>query len=534
MQPHTPKQILCGSNARKRILYGAQMLAKTTAATYGPHGRNCILDRMAGLLATKDGVTVAREVALQDPLANVGCQILKEACVQVNNQAGDGTTSTAVITAEILRQGHKLVSAGHDPMSLSKGINAAAEMALSIIPDLAAAVEDQEVLEQVALIASNGDIAVSTAMAEAVMAAGEHGTVTIEDGNSVGIELVYKDGMEVDNGVASKTFLGGEQERTLEGPLVACIGKALTKVEEVKDVMEVASQWPDRPLILIAEHIEGDALKMMTMNDQQGVMHCVALNAPGFQFRKKDYIKDIAALAGADYIDPDVEDITHWNAEWFGAFRRATVEDRKATFIAYEEATEMVEERCLEIEGEAMHAVSEFDRDRCNERRAKLIGGLVVMQVGGVTEVEMKERRARIEDSLNAVRAALESGVVPGAGTTYLFAAEYLRGVDQTGEDTAFRAGWYMFCDALEHPLRALARNAGQGTGDVLIHRVSKARQTDKTGWVGWDALKNDIRDLAEFPSIIDPTDVVCSVIRAASSSAAILLTVETGITDIP
>lgn len=525
-----------GTDARRHILEGAKILAQSVGVTYGPHGRTVILDRMAGLLATKDGVTVAREVELDHPIQNLGCQILKTACIKVNSDAGDGTTSTAIIAAALLEEGHKLVVSGFDPMQVARGIQAAAERAIEVIRSMGVPVEDQEILKRVAMIASNGDEAVSDALAEACMAVGKDGTITIEDGRSVGIELIYKEGMEIDRGVAATAFLGtSATERVMEGPLVAVIGASLKTVEDVQSVMEVASQWPQNHLLLFCEDISGDALKMMVMNDQQGVMHCVAVPAPGFHNRKKDYLRDLAALAGADYIDPSIGG-THqeWDPTWFGGFRQATIKEKSSVLVAYDEASETIEARIEEIRAELNNSSSEYDRDRCKERLAKLSGGLCIMAVGGFTEAEMKERRARIEDALGAVQAALAEGIVPGAGTSYLIAGDDL--LDEVPQDkgVAFAAGWKMTAKALQRPLRVLARNAGFD-GPEIVENVRKARHESRflssVRWVGWDARTHEIRDLARDPSIIDPVPVAVTVVRSAASVASTLLTIETSIT---
>lgn len=526
-----PKLILKGQEARQRLLHGAQVLAKAVSLTYGPCGRTVMLDRAAGLLATKDGVTVAREINLSDPVADLGCEILKVACVKVNDDAGDGTTSTAIIAAAVLEEGFKVIAANLDPMQVSRGVMAASRAAVSVIEDMAEPVESQELLERVAMIASNGDEVVSAKMAEACMAVGRDGTLTIEDGKSVGIELVFKEGMEIERGAASGVFLRNELERTLEAPLVAVIGATLKTVEDVQDIMEVASQWPKNHLLVFAEGIEGDALVTMTMNDSRDVMKCIAVPSPGFHTKKKDYLRDIAALAGADYIDPDMgSDFRSWDAEWFGSLRSATIRAKSSTLVAFDEASEVIQERIAVVRAEMAGMSSEYDIDRCNERIAKLSGGLCIMQVGGVTESEMRERRARIEDALGAVRAALEEGVIPGAGSSYLVASSVILACVPQEEDLSWQTGWKIMGKALQRPLWTLAENAGY-PGSATVHGLLEKLSDDETSpWLGWDANTGGLRDLTEEPQVIDPTAVVRSVIEASASVAATLLTVETSI----
>jgi chaperonin GroEL len=517
-----------GADARRRLLKGAALLAKCVGVTYGPGGRIVMLDRPHGLLATKDGVTVAREVEVEDPVANLGCLILKEACVKVNDDVGDGTTSTAIIAEAILREGQKVIAAGMSPIPVSRGVQAAAKTCTEVIQSLAIPVEVQAALERVAMIASNGDEEVSKKMAEAVMAVGKDGTLTIEDGNTVGIELEFKDGMEIDRGAASPHLLKGATERVIEGPLVAVIGKDLRTVEDIKDLMEVASQWPDHELLIIAQSIEGNALKTVVMNNEADVVRVVAVNSPGFHEKKKDILKDIAALTGADYIDPDLgHDLGAWDAEWFGGLRKATIRAKSAVFLAYDEAEELIEARIKEIKAGKRFAKSEYDTDKINERIARLSGGLCIMKVGGYTESEMKERRARIEDALGSVRAALRTGIVPGAGSTYMACSHQLAQVDVSEEDMDFQAGWNILTRALQRPLQVLAANAGHRSEYMADRLLDHFTETGDY-WMGWDAVTGSLRNLNEGDeAIIDPQAVAHSVIEAAVSTAGTLLTVE-------
>jgi len=520
-----------GAEARKRLLEGAKTLAKCVAVTYGPGGRVVMLDRAVGLLATKDGVTVAREIDVEDPVANLGCQILKTACIRVNDDVGDGTTSTAIVSAALLEEGQKVIAGGMAPIEILRGVQAAAQRCYEVIESLASPVEDQALLERVAMIASNGDVEVSQKMAEACMAVGNDGTLTIEDGNSVGIELQFKEGMEIDRGAASQHFLGTLNERVLEGPLVAVIGADLRTVDDVRGVMEVASQWPNHELLIIAQSIEGDALKTMLMNDTKDVMKCVGINSPGFHDRKKEILKDIAALTGADYAEPTLGyDLANWDPEWFGGLRKATVEAKKTVFVAYDEAEELVEERIKHLKAEKRHAKSEYDTDKLNERIAKLSGGLCIMQVGGYTETEMRERRARIEDALGSVRAALAEGVVPGAASAYHYCAAMLLLDLDAGEaegSMEFMTGWRILAKALQKPLEVIASNAGHPSAYTAQLLLDGYKSGEMSPWQGWDAETGGVRSLDEDPAVVDPVAVVRSVIEASTSAAGTLLTVE-------
>jgi len=520
------RQIATGTPARKRILEGALRLAKTTAVTYGPHGRTCILDRNPELLTTRDGVTVARSIDLLDPIENLGAQILKEACIKVNNKVGDGTTSVAILAAELLKHGHKLVAAGIDPNQLVRGMSAARDQALSVVEDLAVSIETQKDIERVAMLASNGDVEVAQNMAEACMAVGKNGTVTIEDGQGIDVTLEFKEGMDLDRGPVSHAFLKGDVERTQEGPLVAVINFTLESLEDIQDLLEVASQWPQRELLVIAQDVKGVALSTMIENDKQGIVRSVAVLAPGFAVRKAEYLQDIAALSGATFVDPIAGyDIRTWDANWFGAFRRVVYRHNTTLLTAYDEAREGLTQRILELRAQEQHCVSDYDRDRLQERLGKLSGGMAVLRVGAATEAEMKERRARVEDALAAVKASLKDGVVPGAGLTYLRAAMGLK--ECPGGNEGFVAGWNLVQSALSKPAEILATNGGHSGPAVL----DQLRSSEKDWW-GWDTLQGCYRDLIEDPPIIDPTLVALSVIQAAVSVASTLLTVEVSITE--
>jgi len=527
-----PKHIDFHQEARKKLLKGAQLLAKTTAVTYGPQGRTVMLDRAAGLMATKDGVTVAREVVLSDPVENLGAHTLMEACVRVNDQVGDGTTTAAILSAVLLEEAHRLVVAGYDPMHVSQGILKAADRAIDVIKGIAVPIGTQEELERVAFVASNEDSDVASSLAEACMAVGKDGTISIEDGHGIGVDLLLKDGMEIDKGVPP-AFLRdhGGVERTIEGPLVALIAAKLVTVQDIQHVLEESSQWPNNDLILLAYSIEGQALTTMLVNDAQQVVRSCGIQAPGFGPKQKDYLEDIAALSGATLVDPDLGmDWTGgFDPEWFGSFRKATLKAKSSLFLAYDEASGMVSERIQELRRQMQEASSDYDRDRISERMARLSGGLAILKVGGPTESVLKERRARVEDALGAVRAALEEGVVPGGGSAYLTASEYL---STEGKDLnqAEQGGWSAMAKALKSPLATLAHNAGE-EGPSVVHRTTKARRGDDSSWIGWDVMQRRLRDFSEDPLVLDPTPVATTAVEAAASVTATLITAEVSIT---
>lgn len=528
-----PRKVLFGARNRERLLQGVRIFSRTVCVTYGPAGRVAMLNRASGLLATKDGVTVAREINLRDPVANMACQTLKQACIQVNDEAGDGTTSAACIAAAILEEGCKLTVSGYNPILLARGIRKAADQVVNAMLDAAKPITTQDELVKVAFIASNGDTEVAEQLAEAVMAVGKNGTVSIEDGKGVETTLVFKEGLEIDRGALSMHFLGAETERVLEGPLVACIAATLRTTEDVLDLLGVASQFYPRPLLVFAEGIEGDALKTMVMNDTNADVdfECVGVMAPGFHDRKVDYLGDLAALSGADLIDPrQGGQWKTWDLEWFGALQEATIAHKRSTLVGYPECREIIGERIEWIRATAQHGTSDYDKDRVNERIAGLEGGLCIMQIGAYTEAALKEKRARVEDALGAVQGALEEGILPGGGIAYLIGHQALAECPYTEPEMVI--GWGILREALCFPLAVLAQNAGY-EGSSVLAQVLEARKGEPLSWIGWDALANEIRDFGADNSVIDPTRVAIAVIDAAVSAASTLLTSEVSISRI-
>lgn len=529
MKQRNPKQVVIGLPARKSLLSGALCLADTVAVTYGPHGRTVMLDRMAGLLTTKDGVTVAREIGLEDAIEDAGCKILREACIKVNDEAGDGTTTTAVLAAAILREGHRLIVAGHDPNQIVRGIRKAAEAVSELVESIAVPVKGEELLRQVAMVSCNGDEEVANALTEACMAVGKDGTVVIEPSERREITLVFKEGVEYPSGPSSPSFIGTDTERTMEDPLVAVIVGVLSSALDVIPVLEEASQFPRNELILIADSIEAEALATISMNDRQGVVRCVPFGGSGLGLQRRGPMEDIAALAGATLADKSVgNDHRAFSSEWFGSFRHAAITASKAVFTAHEEAHDGVQARIEKLKDEMASSVHEYDRDKLRERIAKLQGGMCILKVGGDTEAEIKERRARIEDALGAVQSALRHGVVPGGGSAYLWASTFDSVCDELDGDE--RVGGKVLLRALEAPLHRLASNAFK-KADAVVENVTDLMLTNNQPWAGWDGRQDVYRSFREDPMVIDPVLVTTSALRAAVSVASTLLTVEASIT---
>ena len=513
----TPKHIRHGLTARNPLLEGALALARAVAVTYGPHGRIALLDRFAGLLPTKDGVTVAREIQLEGPRA-LGADILKYSCIALNDKCGDGTTTAAIVSAALLREGHKRIVAGVEPRTVCNELQAASERAIEAIREMSVRADNQKDLDHVARIASNGDDDVARCLAEGAMAVGKDGTISIEDGYGTETVLEYKDGFECDARLASHHFQGPEGALKLEGALVAVVNQPIHQVTDVVSLLEEASQWPNNPLLIFAPSFSGMVNMTIGMNIKASNVTAYPVLAPGVHVQKVEYLKDIAAMAGAVFIDPEAgQSVRKWQPEWFGSLRRATVGMKSSLLEGYDEPDKQAarDARIRELEGLERTTTSEFDLDRIKERKAKLADGFVILRVGGITESAMKERRARVEDAFGAVRAALREGLVPGGGTVYLRAAEAL-----TGE--ARGTGGDILRKALQAPALMLAGNAGLDPHAVL-HQIAE----HDSPWGGLDARTGQVRDLSQDPKIVDPTAVAVEVVRAAVSVAVTLLTVE-------
>ena len=528
-----PRDIFFGLENRKRLLKGAMIFSKTITRTMGPKSGIVIMDRMAGLLATKDGVTVAREITLKDPVMNMGCQVLREACINVNDEAGDGTTTTACLATAILMEGHSLVVAGFEPMEMVRGLNKGAEFVREYLYSISADVDNKKSLQRVAMISSNHDKEIADTISEACLAVGKNGTVVIEDGHGLGLELDLTDGMEIDRGAVSSHFLDGLITREINNPLVAVIPKVLTRVSDVTSMLEVSSQWPDNDLLVICMGIEGEALKTMLVNHTKAIVKSCGVKAHGFGHRQTAYLEDMAVFSGSDIIDTTMGyDLSDFQAEWFGTFKKAYISDKKSVFMPIEEVGDQLQNRVLALKAELGGCKSEYDTDKLQERIAKLQGGFAVVRVGGYSEQGIKERRARIEDTLGAVQSALREGVVPGGGTAYYSASDLLNEYAQQFEGDT-KQGLLILVRALKAPLFQLSINSGT-VGEVVALRISQARELeedeDVRDWIGWDALTNEIRDLASGQMIIDPLTVSVSALMNSVSVSGVLLTCEASI----
>ena len=523
------KQIKYGDEARKLLENGVNVVADTVKITLGPKGRNVVLDKKFGApLITNDGVTIAKEIELEDPFENMGAQLVKEVSTKTNDVAGDGTTTAVVLAQAIVKEGLKNLAAGANPMILKKGISSAVETAVAKIQKISKPVESKLAISQVASI-SAGDEKIGELIANAMEIVGKDGVITVEEGKTMATELTTVEGMQFDRGYASAYMVTNTEkmEAILDNPYILITDKKVSSLQEILPVIEPIAQQGAR-LLIIAEDVEGDALAALIVNKLKGVLNCVAVKAPGFGDRRKAMLEDIAILTGGTVISSDLgyefKDVT---PDMLGRAAQVKVDKDNTTIIDGAGSAEDIKSRVASIKAQIAETTSDYDREKLQERLAKLAGGVAVINVGAATEVEMKEKKLRIEDALAATRAAVEEGIVPGGGVALLSTipelkklVESLQGDEKTGAAIVMKA--------IEEPVRQIANNAGFD-GSVVVNEILKAKKAN----YGFDALKNKYTDMVES-GIIDPTKVSRSVLQNAASVAATLLTTESIVTDIP
>jgi len=549
-------RISTGTSARQALLAGVAEMAKVVGVTYGPRGRTVMLDRVGGILSTKDGAAVAWEVEPENPVRRLGTRALQEACSKVNKVAGDGTTTTALLVHAILVECHKWVEAGANAALLAQDLQRVAEdldgadLWDILVPE---PVEHDGLLYDIAMNASHGDEEVSKAIVEALDMVGSQGMVSIEEGKGRGIELVPKNGLELKRGLESTHFLSEDGiSRKFDVALVALVDGELTKLADVQNIIEQATQFP-HPLVIVSRGCFGEALQVLCMNDKKlecnsGKFQCAVVRVPGHLDQQKAHLADLAALTGAKILDPAAgDDLASCNSEVLGSTQSCTLKLDTSTFVAFEDKYEGIERRVAELQVQKERATYSYDIEMLNERIAKLTNGFCLMRVGAATEVEIRERRGRIEDALNAVRCAVDGGVVPGGGISYLALSNFLSGSIGFSKDMASYGrqdlitaglGDRVLVEALQVPLRTLARNAGYEPS-VIVARVLKASCERGRGpcpsWkTGWDALTDEVRDFRQSPVIADPLEVVKAVVLTAISTASTLLTADVAITKAP
>ena len=523
------KQIKYGDEARKALETGVNVLADTVKITLGPKGRNVVLDKKFGApLITNDGVTIAKEIELNDPFENMGAQLVKEVSTKTNDVAGDGTTTAVVLAQAIVREGLKNLAAGANPIILKKGIEKAVDTTVEHVKGISKSVQSQKAIEQVASI-SAGDKEIGSLIAKAMEIVGKDGVITVEEGKSMHTELNTVEGMQFDRGYASAYMVTNtdKMEAVLDNPYILITDKKISSLQEILPVIEPLAQQGAR-LLIIAEDVEGDALAALIVNKLKGVFNSVAVKAPGFGDRRKEMLQDIAVLTGGQVISSDLgvefKDVT---TDMLGRAATVKIDKENTTIINGAGDAEAINARVASIKAQIAETKSDYDREKLQERLAKLAGGVAVISVGAATEVEMKEKKLRIDDALAATRAAVEEGYVPGGGSALLSAIPAVKKLVAT-LDGDEKTGACIILKALEEPIRQIAKNAGLD-GSVIVDKVISSKKAN----YGYDALNNKYCDMVES-GIIDPTKVTRSVLQNAASVAATLLTTESLVTDIP
>jgi chaperonin GroEL len=523
------KQILYSVEARSAIMRGVDQLAEAVKATLGPKGRNVVIDKKFGSpVSTKDGVTVAKEIELKDPFENMGAQMLREVASKTSDVAGDGTTTATVLAQAIFREGVKNVTAGGNPMDLKRGIDRAVETVVEEVKKLSRPTKDKKEIAQVGTISANNDPTIGDLIAEAMEKVGKDGVITVEEAKSMDTSLDIVEGMQFDRGYLSPYFVTDAErmEANLQDAYILLNEKKISNMRDLLPILEQIAKM-SKPLVVIAEDVEGEALATLVVNKLRGTLQCASVKAPGFGDRRKEMLRDIAVLTGGNVISDDLgiklENIT---LNDLGRAKRVTIDKDNTTIVEGAGATEDIEGRVKQIRTQVEETTSDYDREKLQERLAKLVGGVAVINVGAATESEMKEKKARVEDALNATRAAVEEGVVPGGGVAYLRSLPALEKLEAELEGDQ-RIGVRIVKRALEEPLRYIASNAG-AEGSIVVQRVRDLKTNE-----GYDAASDTYGDMLE-KGIIDPTKVTRSALQNAASIAGLLMTTEALVTELP
>jgi len=498
-------------------------------ATLGPKGRNVVIDKKFGSpVSTKDGVTVAKEIELKDPFENMGAQLLREVASKTSDVAGDGTTTATVLAQAIFREGVKNVTAGANPMDLKRGIDRAVEVVIEEIKKLSRPTKDKKEIAQVGTISANNDPTIGDLIAEAMEKVGKDGVITVEEAKSMETSLDIVEGMQFDRGYLSPYFVTNPErmETVIEDAYILLHEKKISNMRELLPILEQIAKM-NKPLLIIAEDIEGEALATLVVNKLRGTLQCAAVKAPGFGDRRKDMLRDIGVLTGGNVISEDLgiklENIT---LNDLGRARRVTIDKENTTIVEGAGSAEDIEGRVKQIRTQVEETTSDYDREKLQERLAKLVGGVAVINVGAATEAEMKEKKARVEDALNATRAAVEEGIIPGGGVAFIRALPALEKVEATLEGDQ-RIGVRIVRQALEYPLRYIASNAG-AEGSIVVQTVRNMKTNE-----GYDASDDTYGDMLS-KGIIDPTKVTRTALQNAASIAGLLMTTEALITELP
>ena len=518
------------AEARSAMLKGVDILANTVKTTLGPKGRNVVIDKSYGApRTTKDGVTVAKEIDLDDKFENMGAQMVKEVASKTNDEAGDGTTTATILAQAIVKEGCKYVTAGMNPMDVKRGIDAAVDQVKEKLISSAKKVKDSDEIAQVGTISANGDKEIGNMIAKAMQKVGNEGVITVEEAKGIETELDVVEGMQFDRGYLSPYFItnGDKMTTELENPLILLHEKKLTNLQPMVPLLEAVVQ-AGRPLMIISEDVEGEALATLVVNKLRGGLKVVAVKAPGFGDRRKAMLEDIAILTGGQVISEDLGiKLENVKLTDLGSAKRVKVDKENSTIVSGSGKKSDIEARCGSIKQQIEETTSDYDREKLQERLAKLAGGVAVIKVGGATEVEVKERKDRVEDALNATRAAVEEGIVVGGGCALLYASQDLdKVVKVKGDDQ--KAGVEIVKSALQSPIRQITKNAGVD-GSVIVGKLLEANKHTN----GYDAQTEQYVDMFK-EGIIDPVKVVRTALQDAASISGLLVTTEAMIADKP
>ena len=524
----TAKQVLFGNDARSRMVNGVNVLADAVKVTLGPKGRNVVLERaFGGPTITKDGVSVAKEVELKDKFENMGAQMVKEVASKTSDNAGDGTTTATVLAQAIVDEGMKYVAAGMSPMDLKRGIDKAVAAAIEQLHSLSKPTTTSKEVAQVGAISANSDHEIGDIIAEAMEKVGKEGVITVEDGKSLHNELEVVEGMQFDRGYLSPYFINNpdKQVALLENPYLLLVEKKISNIRDLLPILEQVAK-SGRPLLIIAEDIEGEALATLVVNSIRGVLKTVAVKAPGFGDRRKAMLEDIAILTGGTVISSDVGlTLEKATLAELGSAKKVEVNKESTTIIDGAGKEDQIEARVKQIRAQMEETSSDYDREKLQERVAKLAGGVALIKVCAATEVEMKEKKARVEDALHATRAAVEEGVVAGGGVALIRAKQAIKEIK--GDNPEQDAGIKIVLRAMEEPMRQIVRNAGDEPS-VVVDRVANGK-----GNFGFNAQTGEYGDMIEM-GVLDPTKVTRTALQNAASVASLILTTECMIADMP
>ena len=522
------KQLVFDEQARQALLRGVQKLSRAVVATLGPKGRNVVIDKKFGSpTVTKDGVTVAKEIELEDPYENMGAQMVREVASKTSDIAGDGTTTATVLAEAIYREGLKFVTAGANPIGIQRGITKAVEGAVAHLDKIAKKVKDKEEIKQVATVSANWDTTIGEIIADAMDKVGKDGTITVEEAKSIETTLEVVEGMQFDKGYLSPYFVTNAEtmEVKMEDPYILIFEKKISNLKDMLPLLEKAAR-SGKPLLIIAEEVEGEALATLVVNKLRGTLNVCAVKSPGFGDRRKAMCEDIAILTGAKFISEDLGvKLETVELSDLGKAKSIVIDKENTTIVEGGGKSSDIQGRVNQIRRQIEETTSDYDREKLQERLAKLAGGVAVINVGAATETEMKEKKMRVEDALHATRAAVEEGIVAGGGVALIRCISAIEAVKTSNEDEAIGVG--IVKRAVESPLRALAANAGE-EGSVIVDKVKKAKGNE-----GYNVATGNYEDLVKA-GVVDPKKVTRSALQNAASIAGLLLTTECLITDLP